>query len=454
VTARLLADHRLLGAFRRLDRALAEGVVPGGDRAVRRAALDVTRSSRSVTCSCTGVSTYVAADADAAVRGLALADAQPLLDDGDALLLAAGPRRPRRRAVAGGRLGGGARPPFPPPRGFPLIDVNRAVAFQHVRRGVELVVRHLRVEDRAAAPDALVERRHVLAGDRQPGEFAGPLGVVDLARHAADLGGEVLRGLLRLRGGVEERRDGFGHLLSLSACALGGLVPGGARSTIACWRRTSTACSNRPLGGHKVEPDFLLDDEALHDHGRFLDDRDDQGVAFLVRHGSGLAFGQRPPDRHPLDLDPAAAQGSPRDDGLRLGRERDLNPAGFHLCAWRRRASPRQGGSPPRPAELAPAWRPSAVRKRNATAPPRFGAGRRWRPAERRSVGRAGGLASLSRHRRQRALVPPQTAQPLPAWARPPGALHRVRSSPGSKGRKAAMDKDRISGAANKAKGA
>ena len=68
-------------------------------------------------------------------------------------------------------------------------------------------------------------------------------------------------------------------------------MPGGTRSTVACWRRKSIACSNGCSVGTKWSSDFLPDDEALHDHGGLFDDRDHEGVAFLVRHGGGLVVG-------------------------------------------------------------------------------------------------------------------------------------------------------------------
>src|ERR671929_24060 len=54
-----------------------------------------------------------------------------------------------------------------PPRRLPLVEIHRAVRLQYAGGNLELPVRHLRVDDRASAADALDDRLHVVAGEQQ-----------------------------------------------------------------------------------------------------------------------------------------------------------------------------------------------------------------------------------------------------------------------------------------------
>ena len=128
------------------------------------------------------------------MRGFPLADAEPFLDEGDALLAAAGQRvggRPRGKAwpprgcrqtsPAGLRCRiGRAGPARFPPLGFLRVDVDRASGLDHVGRGVELPRRDGRRQHGMAAADRFLQRaRSVPAMPSVPRSFV-PLWLVKM----------------------------------------------------------------------------------------------------------------------------------------------------------------------------------------------------------------------------------------------------------------------------------
>src|SRR4051794_512509 len=246
----LLRDDRLLGCLCGFDHTFAKCFVTRLNRTVDRAALNIHAFLVQRNPLLHRGLDHVAADPNVATADLTLADDDLLLGEGDAFL------SPRHADLLPRRVGSGcprcpgrgrARPAGPAlaaPRGLPFIEVHRAVRLHDTIHRLELLVRYLRVQHRAAAADVLLQDRPVLAGDRDGVDIAGRARPIDRAVDTANLLGKVARRLLGCLNSIEKRRNGTCHDASLLIMAGSVLVAFGVtRSIVALCRRTETVSS-------------------------------------------------------------------------------------------------------------------------------------------------------------------------------------------------------------------